>query len=106
MRKIFRRGNDKDSRVSTNDTEYAFRRAKSFLAVIKNNIMGKGSIASVGMFIFAVLYLFQSEVTIRVAKTVQKRLKKLNARIESGDAEIDEKDIKLLEGWRWRVLLW
>jgi hypothetical protein len=37
---------------------------------------------------------------------VQKRLKKLTARIEHGDPDIDEKDMKLLEGWRWRVLLW
>lgn len=106
LRKIFRRGKDRESRLSSNDTEYAFRRTKKFLKILKNNVMGKGSIASVGMFVFAVLYLFQSEVTIRVAKTLQKRIKKLNARLESGDADVDDKDLKLLQGWRWRVLLW
>jgi hypothetical protein len=53
-----------------------------------------------------VLYVFQNEVSLRVAKTVQKRLRKLTARIERGDTDIDEKDLKVLEGWRWRVLLW
>lgn len=57
-------------------------------------------------FVFSVLYVFQNEVSLRVAKTVQKRVKKLVGRFERGDADLDEKDMKLLEGWRWRVLLW
>lgn len=52
------------------------------------------------------LLIFQNEVSLRVAKTVQKRLRKLTARIERGDVDIDEKDLKLLDGWRWRILLW
>lgn len=57
-------------------------------------------------FVFSVLYVFQNEVSLRVAKTVQKRVKKLCAKIERGDPDMGDGDMKLLEGWRWRVLLW
>lgn len=68
--------------------------------------MGKGGFAGVAFFVFAVLYVFQNEVSLRVAKTVQKRVKRLTARVERGDPDIDDRDIKMLQGWRWRVLLW
>jgi hypothetical protein len=57
-------------------------------------------------FVFAVLYVFQNEVSLRVAKTVNKRIKKLYSRLERGDQDVTEKDMQILEGWRWRVLLW
>lgn len=68
--------------------------------------MGKGHFAKIAFLVFAVLYVFSNEVNIRVARTVQKRIKKLSARIERGDPDINEHDMKLLEGWRWRILLW
>ena len=57
-------------------------------------------------FVFAVLYVFQNEVSLRVAKTVQKKLRALCQKIEAGTAIIDDNDVKLLEGWRWRILMW
>lgn len=62
--------------------------------------------AAVAFFVFAVLYVFQNEVSLRVGKTLAKRLKRLSAKLESGRDDIDENDMKLLSGWRWRVLLW
>jgi hypothetical protein len=91
---------------ASNDTEYAFKKSQGLLSRIKDSVLGKGGFASVAFFVFAVLYVFQNEVTLRVAKTVQKRIRKLYARIERGDPEVTDGDIKFLEGWRWRVLLW
>lgn len=106
MRRIFRRGNDEDSQVASNDTEYAFQRSRSLLARIKDSVFGKGGYASIGFFVFAVLYIFQNEVTLRVARTIQKRMKQLSEKIREGDYELEERDMRALEGWRWRVLLW
>lgn len=106
MRKLFRRGSDSESLVSSNNTEYAFRRSKGLLQRIKDSVLGHSHLASIAFFVFSVLYVFQNEVTLRVAKTVQKRLKKLSQRLEYSSQEIDDKDLKLLEGWRWRVILW
>lgn len=75
------------------------------LARIREGVFGKGGLASVAFFVFAVLYVFSNEVTLRVARTVHKRVKKVMARIERGEVA-DEKDMKSLDGWRWRVLLW
>jgi hypothetical protein len=69
-------------------------------------VHGKSGLASMAFFVFAVLYVFQNEVALRVAKTVSRRLKRLSAKVERGDEEISEKDMELLKGWRWRVLLW
>jgi len=92
--------------VAANDTEYAFARSKTLVARILDSVHGKSGLASVAFFVFAVLYVFQSEVSLRVAKTVAKRLKRLRDRIERGDEDIAEKDVELLKGWRWRILLW
>ncbi|KAL6808918.1 hypothetical protein GGI42DRAFT_340185 [Trichoderma sp. SZMC 28013] len=105
VRKLFRRGTDVESRASSNNTEYAFRKSKGLLARIKDSVLGHHRLASVAFFVFSVMYVFQNEVTLRVAKTMQKRLKKLSQRLEYGNQEIDEKDLKLLDGWRWRVIL-
>ncbi|UKZ80399.1 hypothetical protein TrVFT333_008158 [Trichoderma virens FT-333] len=106
VRKLFRRGNDKESLASSNNTEYAFRKSKGLLQRIKDSVLGHHRLASIAFFVFSVMYVFQNEVTLRVAKTMQKRLKKLSQRLEYGNQEIDEKDLKLLDGWRWRVILW
>lgn len=107
IRRFFKRNNDEESQTSANDTEYAFRRSKGLLEHIKDSVLGgTGYLAKLSFFVFAVLYVFSNEVSIRVARTVNKRLKKLCARIEAGDTDIEEKDMKVLEGWRWRVLLW
>ncbi|KAJ9142808.1 hypothetical protein NKR19_g7112 [Coniochaeta hoffmannii] len=104
IRAIFRRPTE-DSETS-NDTEYAFRKSKSLIARIRNSLPGKGRLASIAFFVFAVLYVFSNEVSLRVARTVSKRLKRLSAKIEAGQDDIDEQDLKVLGGWRWRVLLW
>jgi hypothetical protein len=52
------------------------------------------------------MYVFQNEVTLRVARTVAKRLKKLSSKVERGEEDLSEDDLKLLQGWRWNVLLW
>ncbi|KAG8427958.1 hypothetical protein J3459_006140 [Metarhizium acridum] len=106
VRKIFRRNSDEESRLSSNDTEYAFRKSKGLLSGMKSAILGGGMLAKVAFFVFAILYVFQNEVTIRVAKTLNKRLRKLTERIEGGDADLDESDLRMFDGWRWRVLLW
>lgn len=90
---------------SSNDTEYAFKKSKSLISRILNSVQGLEKLASFTFFIFAVVYVFQNEVSLRVAKTVSKRLKQLSVKIERGEEGITEKDVKLLRGWRWRVLL-
>ncbi|PNY27442.1 Uncharacterized protein TCAP_02632 [Tolypocladium capitatum] len=106
VRRIFRRGSDQESQSSSNDTEYAFRKSKGLMSRIKDGILGGGSLAKIAFFVFAVLYVFQNEVSLRVAKTMHKRIKKLCERIERGGPDVDERDINVLDGWRWRVLLW
>ncbi|KAI0967256.1 hypothetical protein F4678DRAFT_257008 [Xylaria arbuscula] len=106
VRKIFRRSHDD---VSANDTEHAFRKSKSLIARILDSVHahdGKSGFASIAFFVLAVLYVFQSEVSLRVARTVSKRLKTLVAKVDNGAEDVGETDLKLLNGWRWRVLLW
>ncbi|KPM37623.1 hypothetical protein AK830_g8937 [Neonectria ditissima] len=105
IRRFFRRSHDDESQTSANDTEHAFRKSKGLIEYIKNGLFGTGRWAKLAFMVLAVLYVFSNEVTLRVARTTQKRMKKLCARIERGDPDIDEKDMKALEGWRWRVLL-
>ncbi|KAF7559252.1 hypothetical protein G7046_g4898 [Stylonectria norvegica] len=105
IRRFFHRSDDEESQLSSNDTEYAFKRSQGLLSHIKDSVLGKGRFAKMAFLVFAVLYVFSNEVSLRVARTTQKRIKKLCARIERGDSDIDEKDMKTLEGWRWRVLL-
>ncbi|KAI0466030.1 hypothetical protein F4859DRAFT_341281 [Xylaria cf. heliscus] len=106
VRKIFRRSHG--DQVSSNDTEHAFRKSKSLIARILDSVHahGKSGLASVAFFVLAVLYVFQNEVSLRVARTVAKRLKKLVAKVEDGVEDVDDQDLKVLNGWRWRVLLW
>lgn len=105
MRTVWRRPRH-DHRASSS-TEYAFLRSKSLIRRILSSVRsGLGSLAAVTYFVFAVLYVFQNEVILRVARTMSKRLKRLTAKIERGDEELSEADVKLLKGWRWRVLLW
>ena len=92
---------------ASNDTEYAFARSKSLLARIRASVLGRGGVlAGVALFVFAVLSVFQNEVALRVARTLSKRIKKVVGKVEKGGYDIDEGDLKALEGWRWRVLLW
>ncbi|KFA78835.1 hypothetical protein S40288_05474 [Stachybotrys chartarum IBT 40288] len=91
VRRLWRRGTDQESKHSSNDTEYAFRRSKSLLSRINDSVFGRGGLASVGFFVFAVLYVFQAEVSLRVARTMQKRIKKLCSKIERGDTSQQEK---------------
>lgn len=106
VRKIFRRSEDDNE---ANDTEYAFHKTRSLLERIRDSVTPSsrtGFLASMTLFVGAVLYVFQNEVTIRVARTMSKRLKRLSAKIEGGIEVLDEQDMKMLKGWRWRVLLW
>lgn len=88
------------------DTEHAFARSKEILSRIKDSVFGKGGFATMTFLVFGVLYIFSNEVSIIVAKTMSKRLKRLTTKLERGDDQVTEKDLKVLEGWRWRVLLW
>ncbi|TDZ49720.1 hypothetical protein CTRI78_v007896 [Colletotrichum trifolii] len=107
VKRIFRRpSSERSESPATNKTEYAFSRSKELLSRIKDSVLGRNSFASIAFFVFAVLYVFSNEVSLQVARTVSKRLKRLSAKIERGDAEVAEHDMKLLEGWRWRVLMW
>ncbi|KAI1099650.1 hypothetical protein F4804DRAFT_75065 [Jackrogersella minutella] len=103
VRRIFRRSS-KDN--ESNDTEYAFKKSKSLISRILDSVHGKSKLASVAFFVLAVLYVFQSEVSLRVARTVSKRLKRLMAKVERGDQGLGTDDMKVLNGWRWRVLMW
>ncbi|KAH7035786.1 uncharacterized protein B0I36DRAFT_319074 [Microdochium trichocladiopsis] len=106
VRKIFRRAPEDEE---ANDTEYAFRKSRSLLERIKDSVTPgsrAGFLATMTLFVGAILYVFQNEVTIRVAKTTSKRLKRLAAKIEGGIEVLDEDDIKILKGWRWRILMW
>lgn len=91
--------------MESNDTEYAFKRSRSLISRILDSVRGKGRWASMAVFVLSVLYVFQNEVSLRVAKTVSKRLKRLKYKIERGEGEVVEKDLDVLKGWRWRVLL-
>ncbi|KAI0508709.1 hypothetical protein F5B22DRAFT_388965 [Xylaria bambusicola] len=111
VRKIFRRSSSDDHVSSSNDTEHAFRKSKSLIARILDSVHVEGksgfaSIASIAFFVLAVLYVFQNEVSLRVARTVSKRLKTLVSKVEDGVEDVGEQDFKILNGWRWRVLLW
>ncbi|KAM7191084.1 hypothetical protein V8F33_009092 [Rhypophila sp. PSN 637] len=89
---------------TSNDTEYAFRKSKSLISRVLAATRRPG-IATVAFFVFAVLYVFQNEVSLRVGRSVTKRLKRLTSKVEAGE-DIEEADLKALKGWRWRVLIW
>lgn len=103
MRTLFRR--PRDDKDSSNDTEYAFRRSRSLVDRILRSMQRPG-LMTLAFFVFAIMYVFQNEVTLRVARTVSKKLKRLSSKVERGEEEINEDDLKLLQGWRWRILLW
>ncbi|KAI0022472.1 hypothetical protein F4780DRAFT_173684 [Xylariomycetidae sp. FL0641] len=105
IRRLFRRS-PRDTEA--NDTEHAWARSHSLIARILASVRRKswGRLASVAAFVLAVLYVFVGEVALRVARTTAKRLRRLAAKVERGDEEVGEEDLKTLAGWRWRVLLW
>ena len=104
VKRLFRRPRHDDDE-SSNRTEYAFKKSKSLVARILAATHRPG-LGTVAFFVFAVLYVFQNEVSLRVARTVSKRLKRLVAKVEDGREELTEGDVKMLQGWRWRVLIW
>ncbi|KAK1831855.1 hypothetical protein QBC39DRAFT_350317 [Podospora conica] len=93
------------SGAATNDTEYAFFKSKSLVARILRSIHRPG-LATLTFFVFAVMYVFQNEVTLRIARTVGKKLKRLSSKVERGEEDVNEEDLKMLQGWRWRILMW
>ncbi|KAK7926665.1 hypothetical protein PG985_003663 [Apiospora marii] len=105
-----------NSNALMNATEYAFGKSRALIQRIRASVQGSGwllgGFAAVSFFVLSVLYVFENEVSLRVAKTVSKRLKRLSAKVERGgsgsfEAQIDEKDLAVLQqGWRWRVLTW
>lgn len=105
MRALFRRPKEEASEAA-NDTEYAFSKSKTLVARILDSFHSPSGLAGVAFFVFAVLYVFQNEVSLRVARTVSKRLKRLSAQVEREEGEIGERELSILSGWRWRVLLW
>ncbi|CAK7234016.1 hypothetical protein SEUCBS140593_008795 [Sporothrix eucalyptigena] len=104
VRRLFRRDHTRTN--TANDTEYAFVRSRSLVDRMLSSVTRRGGLASIAFFVFAVLYIFSNEVSLRVARTVSKRLKRLSTKLERGDEPLDEADLKQLSGWRWRVLLW
>ncbi|KAK0736152.1 hypothetical protein B0T21DRAFT_332414 [Apiosordaria backusii] len=108
VKRLFRRPSSEKS--SKTRTEYAFIKSKSLLGRILAATRGhRPGLTTVTFFVFAVLYIFSNEVSLRVAKTASKRLKKLVNKVENTSSGRDgdvlkEDDIKLLGGWRWRVL--
>lgn len=114
VRRLFRRRGGSESNnnsssapiLTANDTEYAFVRSRSLVDRMLNTVTRRGGLASIAFFVFAVLYIFSNEVSLRVARTVGRRLKKLSSKLERGDEPLSEGDLKQLSGWRWRVLLW
>ncbi|KAK1780228.1 hypothetical protein QBC45DRAFT_409421 [Copromyces sp. CBS 386.78] len=85
-----------------NRTAYAFRKSKSLIDRILTQARRPG-LASLSFLVFAVLYVFTNEVSLRAAKTASRRLKRLTAKVERG-RELAEEDLKALQGWRWGVL--
>ncbi|KAI1332418.1 hypothetical protein F5Y16DRAFT_394491 [Xylariaceae sp. FL0255] len=115
IRKLFRRPSSASTTTTTtggevpasNDTEHAFRKSRSLIKrILHTTATGTSRLAGVAFFVLGVLYAFQSEVSLRVARTVSRRLKKLVAKVERGEENLREEDLKVLQGWRWRVLLW
>ncbi|ROT41940.1 hypothetical protein SODALDRAFT_326123 [Sodiomyces alkalinus F11] len=105
VKRLFRRSpEEKEQDKSVTDMEHAFSRSREILSRIKDTVLGRSGFASMAFFVFAVLYVFSNEVSLMVAKTVNKRVKSVSNKLYDGQ-EIDEKDIKLLDGWRWRILL-
>ncbi|KAL2129742.1 hypothetical protein VTI74DRAFT_7389 [Chaetomium olivicolor] len=103
VKKLFRRPKDEDE--SVNRTEYAFKKSRSLVSRILASTHRPG-LGTLAFFMFAVLYVFQNEVSLRVARTVSKRLKRLASKVEEGREELTEEDVRMLQGWRWRVLAW
>lgn len=81
---------------------------------ILDGLRRMGWTATIFMFVLAALYVFQAEVTIRIARTIHKRLKKLLIKMEEGErlpgndsmVVMESRDLECLRGWRWRILLW
>ncbi|KOS23310.1 hypothetical protein ESCO_003662 [Escovopsis weberi] len=107
MRAIFRRRADPDSGpcCTNNNTEMAFQQSQSWFARVREGAQKHGQWASMAAFVFSLLFVFSNEVLFRVAKTVYKRVRKTAGRIER-EGEVREGDLEVLEGWRWRVMLW
>lgn len=64
------------------------------------------NLALVTVYTLAFLYTAQNEVSIRVARVVSRRLKRLMTKIERGEEIVTDEDLNSLQGWRWRVLFW
>ena len=105
VRRLFRKPASAKG-TGTSGTEYAFARSRALVDRMLGSVSRRGGLASIAFFVFAVLYIFTNEVSLRVARTLCRRLKKLSGKIERGDEELSAADIKQLSGWRWRVLLW
>ena len=103
VKRLFRR--PKDERETSSRTEYAFVKSRSLISSILEATRRPG-IATVAFFVFAVLYIFENEVSLQVGRSLSKRLKRLSSKLERGGEDVNEQDIKLLQGWRWRVLEW
>ena len=107
MRRIYPRDKDADGHHPANSTEHAYRKSMSLMARINEAVLGRGGIAQFAMFVVSLLWVFQNEVSLQVAKTVHRRLRRLCTKLEQGGGvEVNEADMKVLQGWRWRVLLW
>ncbi|KAJ2894325.1 hypothetical protein MKZ38_007721 [Zalerion maritima] len=110
---IIKRFFHRPAKSSASKTEYAYSKSQSMVSRILTMVKNAGWTASIFVLVLAALYVFQAEVMIRVAKTVHKRLKRLVIKMEEGErlgrdgmVVMEDSDLKVLKGWRWRVLLW
>lgn len=106
VRRVLRRRDDGASRRAASGTEHAFRRAAALAARIRAAVLGEGAAAQAALLVLAVLCVFQNEVTLRAARAAQRRVRRLAERLQRGDVDGAAADAVVLEGWRWRVLLW
>ncbi|KAL2267790.1 hypothetical protein VTJ83DRAFT_5067 [Remersonia thermophila] len=89
----------------SNSTERAWRRSKRLVARILEEY-GRPGLGTLAFFVFAVLYVFTNEVSLRAARSVARRLGRLAAKLDEGREEVGEADMKALRGWKWRVVGW
>ncbi|KAL5594334.1 hypothetical protein BROUX41_001274 [Berkeleyomyces rouxiae] len=91
---------------AANDTEYAFKRSRTLTDYLKASVAGRKRLAGVSMFLFAVLYVFQNEILLRVSRTMYKRVRRLHDKMVRGQHMVTQEDLTVMDGWRWRVISW
>ncbi len=106
VRSLFRlpawlRRRDSDSA----DTYGAYVRSRSVFRQVLDWVSDySGALLSVVLAVLGALWVFQNELVLGAAKRVMKGLKRLSVKVQGGAGEVDDEDLRDLEGWRWRVI--